>query len=80
MDILVVVLGYLLVVGHSPETSHVPQLIDRVKVVIKLLPIGILIEPLVLRDWIHVSTGMMVSEPYAKANGVSPVGVRAVVR
>ena len=47
-DILVVVLGHLLVVGCSPETSHVPQLINRVKVVIELLPVGILVEPLVL--------------------------------
>ena len=46
-DVLVVVLGYLLVAGCSPETSHVSQLIDRVKVVIELLPIGILVEPLV---------------------------------
>ena len=47
MDVLVIVLGYLLVVGRNLETSHVPQLIGKVKVVIELLPIGILVKPLV---------------------------------
>ena len=46
-DVLIVVLCYLLMVGYSLETSCVSQLIDGVEVVVKLLPVGILIEPLV---------------------------------
>ena len=50
-DVLVVVPCYSLVVGCSPETSHGFQLINGVEVVVKLLPVGILIKPLVPKGW-----------------------------
>ena len=46
-DVLVVVPCYLLMVGCSSETSRVSQLIDGVEVMVKLLTIGILVEPLI---------------------------------
>ena len=51
LDIFVVVPCHLLVVGCSPKTSPVFQFINGVKVVVKLLPVGILIEPLVPKGW-----------------------------
>ena len=50
-DFFVVVLCYLLVVGCSLETSRVSQLINGVKFVVKLLPVGILIKLLVPKGW-----------------------------
>ena len=46
-DVLVIVLCYLLVVGYSLETSLVSKFINGVKIVVKLLLVGILVELLV---------------------------------
>ena len=78
--VLVVVPCYLLMVSYSLETSLVSQLINGVEIVIKLLLLVSSSSHWYLRDWIPVSIGMTASEPYAKADGVSPVGVRVVVR